>query len=346
MKQPPKLGYVLLLLVAGVFVATQGRDFAREPAGTVLADLAAVSALAGGSERRGDGRIARRAALSGSTRTPIPATPPCGAWRPPRRAVRVGRLLPARRPCHKGTTLERQSASASSTWDGALAVIYVGQQAWDQLGHPVVAPTRQGRRADARVRARVASRGTAAPRPQGGRGAHEQGRAHEQVARAARRPVGRRSVRTVAVRPSAVPRAVGPSTCAGRLLSASRGRLEADDAIAKTQAEGFAHGSVIFLDIERMERTPQAMRDYYRQWTAPRARGRALPAGYYAHKHNAALIYADVKAVYAAAGGRASRRSGSPAGATSTRTVTRTRWGTTSPASGRACWTSSRSGTA
>jgi hypothetical protein len=90
--------------------------------------------------------------------------------------------------------------------------------------------------------------------------------------------------------------------CDAALMGAARGRAEADDAIAKTAREGFANGTVIFLDVERMERVPQAMRDYYRAWTARvLADGRFRP-GVYVHKHNAALVYDDVKAEFAEAG--------------------------------------------
>ena len=92
------------------------------------------------------------------------------------------------------------------------------------------------------------------------------------------------------------------ATCNADYLSAERGILEANDAIAKTEAEGFPRGTVVFLDIERMEKMPQAMRDYYRTWVAHLlADGRYRP-GIYTHKHNAAEIYADVKRAFEAAG--------------------------------------------
>jgi hypothetical protein len=85
-------------------------------------------------------------------------------------------------------------------------------------------------------------------------------------------------------------------------VNATRGVLEAKDAIQRTHAEGFPLGTVVFLDIERMQATPQKMREYYRAWTAHvLADGRYRP-GFYAHTHNAALIHRDVKAVYTAAG--------------------------------------------
>ena len=93
-------------------------------------------------------------------------------------------------------------------------------------------------------------------------------------------------------------------SCNADLVSAGRGRVEADDAIAKTTAEGFPHGTVIFLDLERMEKVPQAMRDYYKAWTQRVLEDGRYRPGVYAHKFNAQMIYDDVKAVYAAAGSR------------------------------------------
>jgi hypothetical protein len=92
--------------------------------------------------------------------------------------------------------------------------------------------------------------------------------------------------------------------CSRTLLSAAQGTAEADDAITKAATEGFAPGTHIFLDVERMTTVPQAMRDYYRAWVARvLADGRFRPA-IYAHHRNAAEIYADVRQVFDAAGVR------------------------------------------
>jgi hypothetical protein len=94
------------------------------------------------------------------------------------------------------------------------------------------------------------------------------------------------------------------TTCGANLVSAEQGKKEAADAIAKTAAEGFAPGTVIFLDIEYMDGVPQAMRDYYTAWTdAVLADGR-YRVGYYAHTKNAARIYTDVSEVFARHGVR------------------------------------------
>lgn len=88
------------------------------------------------------------------------------------------------------------------------------------------------------------------------------------------------------------------STCAANLVGAARGNADADDAIARTAAEGFPAGTAIFLDIEHMNSVPNAMRDYYTAW-AERVLddGRYRPA-FYAHNANAQTIYADIRALF------------------------------------------------
>jgi len=92
------------------------------------------------------------------------------------------------------------------------------------------------------------------------------------------------------------------ATCNADLLSAVRGAADGQDAIAVSLREGFAPRSIIFLDIERMEQMPEAMRSYYRAWTRTLlADGRYRP-GAYVHKWNAQAVYDDFKADFAAAG--------------------------------------------
>lgn len=94
----------------------------------------------------------------------------------------------------------------------------------------------------------------------------------------------------------------GERACHKGLLGAGRGHAEARDAIAMTAADGFAPGTVIYLDIEYMDRTPQAMREYYRAWVREvLADGRYRP-GIYVHTRNAELVYGDVKSEYRVAG--------------------------------------------
>jgi hypothetical protein len=91
-------------------------------------------------------------------------------------------------------------------------------------------------------------------------------------------------------------------TCSADLLSADRGAQDAIDAIRKAEVEGFPRGSVIFLDLERMETVPTRMRDYYKAWVATLLTDTRYRPGIYVHSFNAKTVYADVKALFEAAG--------------------------------------------
>ena len=92
------------------------------------------------------------------------------------------------------------------------------------------------------------------------------------------------------------------ATCNADLLSAGRGAADGTDAIAVTAGEGFEAHSVVFLDIERMEKMPDAMRAYYRAWARTLLTdGRYLP-GVYVHAHNAQVVHDDLQAEFTAAG--------------------------------------------
>jgi hypothetical protein len=90
--------------------------------------------------------------------------------------------------------------------------------------------------------------------------------------------------------------------CNADLVTAERGRADGDDAIAATEREGFPSRSIVFLDIERMEKMPESMRDYYRAWTKRLLEDGRYRPGVYVHAHNAQTVYDDYKAEFAAAG--------------------------------------------
>jgi hypothetical protein len=181
----------------------------------------------------------------------------------------VGYYLSA--PCHTDTSWQGKRATLTGMGWG-MAVIYVGQQTWGRTPGAKVAVTRYVTR---RVRHVRTSHGT--------------------------RHVS--YVRTrVPVRVLVAPRASPNASCSTQFVSAARGTADANDAIEKTAAEGFAPGTSIFLDIERMDAVPTAMRDYYRAWTKRVVEdGRFKPA-FYAHSFNADLVYNDVKQVLTAEG--------------------------------------------
>lgn len=182
----------------------------------------------------------------------------------------VGYYLSA--PCHNDASWEgKRETLADMGW--GMAVIYVGQQTWGKTPGQKIAITRYVTK---RFRTTV------------------------------RLKSGKRVVRyvnkRVPVRVLVAPRASPGSSCSSQFVSAARGTADARDAITKTSAEGFADGTVIFLDLERMDYVPKAMRDYYRAWTQQVVADGRFKPGYYAHTDNADLIYRDVKQVFASAG--------------------------------------------
>jgi hypothetical protein len=91
----------------------------------------------------------------------------------------------------------------------------------------------------------------------------------------------------------------GAVTCSRTLLTTEQGTTDAIDAVTKTASEGFAPGTVIYLDIEHMDVIPASMEAYYRAWVQQvLADGRFKP-GIYVHKANAASIYDGVRRAYA-----------------------------------------------
>ena len=91
------------------------------------------------------------------------------------------------------------------------------------------------------------------------------------------------------------------ATCNAALMSSDRGAVDGTDAIAVAEREGFAPQSIIFLDIERMEKMPEAMRLYYRAWARALLRDGRYRPGVYVHAHNAQDVFDDIKAEFAAA---------------------------------------------
>lgn len=92
------------------------------------------------------------------------------------------------------------------------------------------------------------------------------------------------------------------STCSNSFVNGPRGETEGRDAIGRVVAEGFPHGTVVFLDIERMERITPGMKAYYKTWTKTVLEDGRYRVGYYTHADNAAEIYRDVKTVFTAVG--------------------------------------------
>lgn len=182
----------------------------------------------------------------------------------------VGYYLPSA-PCHKGESWAGKRQTLTDMGWG-LAVVYVGQQVWSGVPRQRIVKTKW-------VTTTV-----------------------KQVRRVHGKRVTRRIRKKVPVRYVTYARAEPGQSCSTHLVSGARGLKDANDAIARAQREGFARGTVVFLDIERMDKVPAAMRDYYKAWTARILADGTYRPGYYVHDYNAKLIYKDVASIFLNAG--------------------------------------------
>jgi hypothetical protein len=93
-----------------------------------------------------------------------------------------------------------------------------------------------------------------------------------------------------------------PPACSASLLSGARGGTEAADAAAKAAAEGFPNGTVVYLDVERVNAVSPALLEYVRGWIdGVLADGRYTP-GIYCHRVNADALHDAARPVYVARG--------------------------------------------
>ena len=253
---------VMFLLAGAVVFGTGGRD------GSTLdqfsAPLAYASTELAAAAENVAGTITGR--HLGFDTSKYPGDDAMQAWRDDGSYEWVGYYLPSA-PCHRDASWSgKRQALARMGW--GLAVVYVGQQTWGKTPGKAEVITKLVKR---RVR---------------------------QVKRRNGRTIVSYVAKRVPMKVVVQPRAEPGSSCSAQFVSSTRGRNEADDAIARAEAEGFPSGTVIFLDVEHMSSVPKAMRDYYKAWTARvLSEGRFRP-GFYAHTANAALIYDDVKSVY------------------------------------------------
>ena len=70
---------------------------------------------------------------------------------------------------------------------------------------------------------------------------------------------------------------------------AASGRQHGADALAKTRSEGFAEGTIIYLDVEPLDRVPGNLVDYVNAWAGEIA-GKGYVPGVYCHVKNAAEL--------------------------------------------------------
>ena len=182
----------------------------------------------------------------------------------------VGFYLPSA-PCHKGQSWSgKRQTLADMGW--GVAVIYVGQQVWSGTPRQRIVTTKM-------VTRRVKT-----------------------VRRVNGRNVTRYVRKKVPVKTVSYARAQTGQSCSTHLVSGARGKQDADDAIQRAVNEGFPRGTLVFLDIERMDKVPSAMRDYYKAWTRRVLEEGTYRPGYYVHDFNAKMIYSDVASVFVDAG--------------------------------------------
>ena len=110
-----------------------------------------------------------------------------------------------------------------------------------------------------------------------------------------------------AAQPPATPQppaqaAAPPPACSAANLVGGRGAADADDAIARAAAEGFPNGTVVYLDVERVQAVSVQLVAYVREWAGRLlAEGRYLP-GLYCHRANANDLAGALRSAWVAAG--------------------------------------------
>lgn len=96
--------------------------------------------------------------------------------------------------------------------------------------------------------------------------------------------------------------------CASANLTAERGAADARDATAGARDEGFAPGTTIYLDVERVDSVSAELREYVAAWTESLVERTAYRPGLYAHGRNAAELIELMEAAARRAGANVSPR--------------------------------------
>lgn len=262
------VGVLLSLLFAAVAVAFGDGGFSRSRLAGMSEQVAQVAATITGQPALLAAAATPRRHMGFDTGT-YPGDAAMHAWRTGGAPYEwAGYYLPS--PCHPDESWSGKRDTVTAMGYG-LAVLYVGQQTWGRTpGKPYKIPVLVSRKVKVHV----------------GRGK--------------KRHVVTRTVTRTVMRTAPAPPPT--ATCNADFVSSPRGSTEGFDAADRAEQEGFAHGTTVFLDLERMDALPQAMRDYYTAWvSALLIDGRYRP-GIYVHTDNANTVYSDVKRAYLAAG--------------------------------------------
>lgn len=96
----------------------------------------------------------------------------------------------------------------------------------------------------------------------------------------------------------------GGKQCTVANLTTAKGAIDAARADSTAAAEGFPNGTVVYLDVERVETLSPRFTSYIRSWVHEMlASGRYVP-GIYVHERNAASVRSIITAEYSVAGRR------------------------------------------
>jgi hypothetical protein len=90
--------------------------------------------------------------------------------------------------------------------------------------------------------------------------------------------------------------------CTRANLHADRGRGDGAAAATAAAGEGFPPGTVIHLNVERVEQVSSDLRDYVRAWSAALLEDGRYAPGLYAHAHNAEALHAVLREEFGRAG--------------------------------------------
>ncbi|HEX6308390.1 MAG TPA: glycoside hydrolase domain-containing protein [Longimicrobiales bacterium] len=96
--------------------------------------------------------------------------------------------------------------------------------------------------------------------------------------------------------------------CTSAHLTAEQGRAHGEEAAAAAAADGFPGGTIIFLDVERVDRVSPELATYVRGWTVRVLEDGRFEPGLYAHDVNVEALYPLLADEYAR-----HQRSGRPA---------------------------------
>jgi len=257
---------LLMLLVAAASASLEAPRLAHRPLAEATAELVDLpDATAEVVSRVASATSPASSSHLGFDTNVYPGDKAMDAWKRSGQYEWVGYYLAG--SCHKDDSWAGKRARLiNSGW--GLAVIYVGQQTWGQSYEPTTVK-------------RVVTVSTS---------------------KKSKSSKHKRRVTRVMTRRTVIPVATTGDGCSASYVGAAQGKIDARDAITGARREGFPTGTVLFLDVEHMDRIPQRMRDYYRAWTTAVLADSSYRPGIYAHTKNASTIYDDVSDAYDAAG--------------------------------------------